>query len=367
MRYLNLILIAAVIPMLLTATVFAVPSMAGGNGLFSILGNTATTNSASNNNALLERTNAGSFVQTAAATSGKTHDITMSAERLSNGLLAYKMVSYQVTDSNNNVANIANKYPSIATIPGPTIVLNEGDIVNLTVQNHLGSGIVGVHVHGVHYNINSDATLMHINGIMDEGATPGNDYVYHWVAGPGTAGSWPYHDHTFGGLNGAENKGLFGMVIVNPASGMVKATDGTTIKNIQVSSIKKNFVIYMGDNTFWGTEILQDGTQRALWTNPTLKTANGDYVRFNIIALGTDLHDFKLARNSWLDPGTSNLITDKHIGPLENHVFTLKAKLGTYQYKDLQVSNDLEGMQGLFMVKNAGSTLSAASPIPGPI
>src|SRR5919197_457531 len=117
MRYFQLILTAAVIPLLLTATVFAAPVNGGLTGVFSSLANSAMTNNA------LDGMNTGSVVQTAAAASGKTHDITISAERLDNGLLAYKLVSYKITDSNNKKTDIAKNYPTIATIPGPTIVL----------------------------------------------------------------------------------------------------------------------------------------------------------------------------------------------------------------------------------------------------
>jgi len=361
----SVILIGLAIPMLLTATVFAAPGGSGGNFL-GIMGNTA-------NNAAQEQQKAASsneldsssnLVQTASAAKSMTHNIVMSAEKLSNGLLAYKMVSYKVTDGKKST-DITSRYPNSAIIPGPTIVLTEGDSVNLIVQNHLSSGIVGVHVHGVHYDINSDATLEHINGVADEGATPGHPFTYHWVAGPGTAGSWPYHDHTFGGLNGAETKGLYGMVIVNPASGTIQALDGDTVKSISVNAIKKDFVLYMGDDAFWATEILPDGTQKALWTNPTLVSANGQYARFNIIALGTDLHQFKLNGYSWLSPGTETVIDSRAIGPLENHVFVIKAKIGTSIYEDLQTTNHLEGMKGKFKVTPAGGS-SVASPMPAP-
>ena len=365
----SVILIGLAVPLLLTATVFAAPGGSGSNFL-GIMGNNASNlSSASDGSKALqqqisEQTGSDGIVQTADAAKPRTHNIVMSAEKLDNGLLAYKMVEYKILDG-KKTADITKNYPKVATIPGPTIVLTEGDTVNLIVQNHLGSGIVGVHVHGVHYDINSDATLMHINGVADEGATPGSPYTFHWVAGPGTAGSWPYHDHTFGGLNGAENKGLFGMVIVNPASGEVNAFDGHTASSVSINAIKKDFVIYMGDDAFWATEILPDGTQKALWTNPTLVAANGQYVRFNIIALGTDLHQFKLNGYSWLSPGTETTINSANIGPLENHVFVIKAKVGTSTYEDLQTTNHLEGMKGKFKVTPAGGS-SIASPVPAP-
>jgi FtsP/CotA-like multicopper oxidase with cupredoxin domain len=299
------------------------------------------------------------------AASSKTHEIVLSAEQLDNGLLAYKMVSHVIHDG-GSTKDITNRYSDDATIPGPTIVITEGDQVDLTIENDLGSGLVSVHVHGVHYEITSDGTLEHINMIGDQGAAAGGAFSYHWVAGKGTAGTWPYHDHTFGGINGAENRGLFGTLIVNPASGKIAAVDKNDIKTIEVKDLKKQFVLYVNDDAFWGMEIDKDGNQKALWTNPKLGAKTGDYVRFHLIALGTDtVHEFDLDDYKWLDPGTKRLISSKNIGPLENHVFTIKAREGTSEYTDENTSNELMGMEGVFRVTNSGSN-SVPSAVPDP-
>jgi hypothetical protein len=156
------------------------------------------------------------------------------------------------------------------------------------------------------------------------------------------------------------------MVIVNPASGTIKAVDGDTLTEVTLNQIKKNYVIYMGDDAFWATEIGSDGKQKALWTNPTLVAKNGDFVRFNIIPIGTDLHEFILNGYSWFDPETSDVIdSGKNLGPLENYVFVVKANTGTTTYEDLQTSNDLMGMEGKFKVTSTGGA-SVPSPIPAP-
>jgi FtsP/CotA-like multicopper oxidase with cupredoxin domain len=305
----------------------------------------------------------GEFVATASASTGVNHDIILEAKQLSNGLLAYKMVKHIKNVEGGKSIDLTKNYSAKPTIPGPTIVISEGDTVDLQIKNGIGSGMVSVHVHGVHYEITSDGTLSHLNGVGDQGATNGSPFTVHWTAGPGTAGTWPYHDHTFGGINGAENRGLFGTVIVNPASGKVQAADGNQINEVNVSKIKKDFVLYVGDDAFWGMEINSNGKQTALWTNPTLGTETGEYVRFHLIALGTDaVHTFKLNSYKWLDPGTDALISSKDIGPLENHVFTIKAKKGNVKYLDENISNELMGMIGSFKVPGQ----SKASPIPEP-
>ena len=200
--------------MLLTATVFAAP---GG-----IVGTQANHATHLQNDQI--SSNAGGLIATVEALEGDTHNIVLSATNLENGLLAYQMVSHFVGEQ-----EVTDRYSDEPSIPGPTIVINEGDEVFVTIQNDIDVSVgvvhdkVSLHVHGVHYTIENDGTLEHINMIGDQGASPGGEREFHWIAGPGTAGTWPYHDHTFGGINGAEHKGLFGTLIVNPASGTVTA------------------------------------------------------------------------------------------------------------------------------------------------
>lgn len=280
-----------------------------------------------------------------------THVIEMVAEEtdahdgLGNKLLAYKMIKHSIDG-----ADISARYSTVATIPGPTLVLTEGDTVELTLFNDIpseppvegGSKQVSVHVHGVHYDIISDGTLKVINNVHDEGAGIGPvethvSYQYTWNVAPGTAGTWPYHDHNFENHNGSETKGLFGAVIVNPAG---------------APTFAKEYVLYLGDDAFWGMEI--DGVskqQSKHGANPTLTAERNSQVRFHLIAMGTDIHTFTLDRGyHWFDLGTTKHINQVAIGPLENHVFTVKATHSA-QYMDENFSNKLMGMVGNFDVQ----------------
>ncbi|MEO9296069.1 MAG: multicopper oxidase domain-containing protein, partial [Nitrososphaera sp.] len=202
---------------------------------------------------------ANNILPAAAAVSAMRHNITMSAVKVneSSELYAYKMISHKVTDLNTHaVTDVTGTHSLQPSIPGPTIVIKEGDEVFLTIQNGLNDpslGIVGVHVHGIHYDILSDGTLKELNGVADEGAPP--PYMVHWVAGPGTKGTWPYHDHTLMGVNGKEYRGLFGAVIINPADGNLKQYRNGNVVNVALSSITKEIVAYARDDSFWIQEI----------------------------------------------------------------------------------------------------------------
>jgi FtsP/CotA-like multicopper oxidase with cupredoxin domain len=374
----NLIVIGVAIPLLLASLLFVTPYGGSSNenqisDITKVLNNHVHSDTITNDVAKSGKGDAiSNILPVAEGAPGKTHTITLAAEKLSNELLAYKMVSYKVaTAGSQGQSDITKRYSSGPTIPGPTIVVTEGDEVFLTILNNItgspSDAMVSVHVHGVHYDINSDGSLMHINGVADQGAIPSGSFTYHWVAGPGTAGTWPYHDHTYLGINGKENKGLFGAVIVNPASGQVKALVEGDEKIVLQDNIKKDYVLYVGDDAFWGTEITpNNGKQTPLWTNPTLVAKKDSLVRFHLIAVGTDLHEFTITGGvQWLKPGTSDSIGQTELGPLENHVFTIMAKAGSYTYMDLEKTNDLEGMEGTFKVTTSNGS-SIPSPIPEP-
>ncbi|GJL75372.1 multicopper oxidase domain-containing protein [Nitrosomonas sp.] len=273
-----------------------------------------------------------------------------------NDLFAYRMAGY-VIKAGGKETDITSRYTAEPTIPGPIIVIDEGDEVALTLRHVFDPGNsatleqVSVHVHGVHYDIHSDGTLEYINLVADESATPTMSYTYHWVAAPGTAGTWAYHDHNMITLNGAEDRGLYGALIVNSKKSKYFALNKAgKLKTVPLSSIKKEYVLFIGDDAFWGTEINnQTGQQTPLWNNPILSAKQGSNVRFHLIALGSNTHNFKLSNYGWIDPGTNLIISEKVIGPLEKHVFAVQAR-GDSQYQDDSFTGKSLDMKGEFDV-----------------
>ena len=288
--------------------------------------------------------------------SGELHKIELAVERLEEDYFAYRMRQHIVSDMDGaNERDITSQYPDFATIPGPTFIISEGDKVHLTLIHQFdplspGENQVSVHVHGVHYDVLSDGTLKYINLIKDQSAVPAMAYTYQWYAAPGTAGTWAYHDQSMFSHHGAGDKGLFGALIVNKKSGGVEINLAGKKQSIPLSNIRKEYVLYVLDDAFTGTEIdNQTGQQSYLGENPTFSAQQGTDVRFHIIALGTVIHNFRLNGYGWLDPGTNNIIEEKAIAPLERHVFAIRANAsGVYQ--DAVLSSRLLGMKGDFNV-----------------
>lgn len=299
------------------------------------------------------------------------HEIKMAAVELPDGHTAFKMLEYKTIDNENRTTDITSRYSNLPTIPGPTLVMTEGDTARLTLVNEIGRGMVSLHTHGAHYTITSDGTLKMTNKVADQGANPRNSYTYTWTAAEGTRGSWPWHDHTFGkgssgiNMNGVETNGFFSTVIINPSDGKVNALVNGTSKEVNIQDIKKDFILFVTDDAFWGTEIDNANNMKhtPLWVNPTLKTSKGDLVRFHIQSVGTDFHHFVLDGYKWLKPGTNQTTSIENIGPLENHVFTINADSSTSYLDEIPV-HFLSGMKGNFEVSTEPNTTTISS-IPG--
>ncbi|MDV6348357.1 multicopper oxidase domain-containing protein [Nitrosomonas sp. Is35] len=274
--------------------------------------------------------------------------------------LAYGMIRHEITDKNGLTTDITSRYSTAPIIPGPTIIMDEGDVAEITLYSEVPipenadhvdlHENVSLHVHGVHYDIVSDGTLKYINLFKDEGATLVQSYTYRWDAAFGTAGTWAYHDHNMHTHNGAEDKGLYGALIVNPASRTVSIGQDGGITSVPLSSIAKDYILYVIDDAFVGTEIdNRTGQQTPIWVNPALSAQAGTNIRFHLIAMGTNFHQFKLPGYSWPDPATRTIIEEKAIGPLEKHVFAIKAGASS-SYMDASFAGKAQNMTGSFTV-----------------
>jgi len=287
---------------------------------------------------------------------GIHHDITMEAVKMPDGMYAYRMVSYTTSDGKDLVISSDNPvqengiYTTKPSIPGPTLVFTEEDTVDLKLINNACDDFVigdvgdnenshvGIHVHGVHYDISDDATYGRMNMNGNSAATCDTPVNYHWDVGVGTEGTWPYHDHTFS-VNevGAEDVGLFGTVIVNPFDNLVGGfVDPHTgfITEISVDEIEKEFVLWMvssevlGRSIFYGMEIdnQNNGKQTPLWINPTLVATDNSKVRYHVLGLGDETHAFHLHGHRWAEAtgGSADIIDVKEITPLQRHTFVVQ-------------------------------------------
>jgi len=279
--------------------------------------------------------------------SGASHVITMTAEKLANGQFAYKMVSHTKDGS-----PVTGYELSTATIPGPSIIVKEGDSVTVHLTNNIATGTaVGFTISGVSISTSAEA------------AAGGGSQTYTFTAP--SAGTYIYKD------NGSDLVGLFGALIVDKTSEAGKYVDGAdgSIQTASLADLNKQFVLFMVGSTFWGQEIAADGTQTPLWTNPTLGITQDDLARFHILSIGMG-HTFHLHAHRWVDPGTNAIIDTKIMEtPEDSHVFIVKAGdqvgPGDWQYHCHVFAHMEAGMHGILHVVASGSDASVpgASPL----
>lgn len=98
------------------------------------------------------------------------------------------------------------------TIPGPELRVSQGDRVEVTLINKLPESTT-VHWHGVRIPNAEDG----VAGLTQDAVQPGQSYVYSFVADE--AGTFWYHSHQQ--TEAQLPRGLFGALVVEPASGRV--------------------------------------------------------------------------------------------------------------------------------------------------
>lgn len=92
-------------------------------------------------------------------------------------------------------------------IPGPTIRVKEGDLVRITLENHLPA-TTSIHWHGLHVPNDVDGVGM----LTEPGVAPGETKTYEFVANH--AGTFLYHSHV--DEIQQVDLGLYGAFIIDP-------------------------------------------------------------------------------------------------------------------------------------------------------
>jgi manganese oxidase len=109
------------------------------------------------------------------------------------------------------------------TIPGPTLRMTEGDIVNIKVVNSPQSEKHhSLHMHSIH-KPDMDGTVGPAASIA-----PGDSFTYTFVAGP--SGLYPYHCHV-NPIQDHINRGLYGVMIIDPKTPRPPANEMVMMMN----------------------------------------------------------------------------------------------------------------------------------------
>ena len=177
-------------------------------------------------------------------------------------------------------------------IPGPTIRVDEGDLVKITLVNHLPTGTT-LHSHGLQLPPEMDGPA----GLNQAPIEPGGSFTYEFVAQP--AGTRWYHSHT--DVSTQVALGLYGAFIVDPREGghaydrdftyVLSEWDADLTPNVALGidpPSERDAALRGGE---WGADwfLMNGKVHDAI---PPIVVTEGDEVLIRLINAGSMVHPF---------------------------------------------------------------------------
>ena len=217
-------------------------------------------------------------------------------------------------------------------MPGPTIQARVGDRVVVHFKNEDRAYRLphSMHFHGFRYAPASDGS--YIPQLSGRGAKVpvGGSFTYRLTAVPGSAGVWPYHDHS-PSMDQSISHGLYGVAaILGPDE---RPPD-------------RRFVVEFGETLGFNTI---DG-KAFIGNTPTFHAKVGDRVEWDVIALGDMFHTFHVHGHRWRDAAGANVDTQA-LGPGDSYrIRWTEDAPGTWYYHCHVESHQMNGMIGLYRV-----------------
>ncbi len=152
------------------------------------------------------------------------------------------------------------------TAPGPTLHVQQGNLVEVTLINHLSFGVT-IHWHGVAVPNSADG----VAGVTQNAVEPGQSYIYRFLAkDPGTY--W-YHSHQ---LSYEETSGgLYGMLIVDPAVQTYHAAVDYSVALHEWSTANNQTVLVLNSSSGVLNEVARPGQWVRLRIVNTSETSSG--------------------------------------------------------------------------------------------
>jgi FtsP/CotA-like multicopper oxidase with cupredoxin domain len=124
---------------------------------------------------------------------------------------------------------IAGASCSPMQVPGPTLIVTEGQAVSVKLTNNLPAVAGNTSILFPGFNVTTSGG---VQGLLTQEAVPGGSVTYNFTAT--TAGTRAYYSGTQGDLQ--VEMGLYGAIIVLPASIPVACTTGVHASNVQAQS-----------------------------------------------------------------------------------------------------------------------------------
>jgi FtsP/CotA-like multicopper oxidase with cupredoxin domain len=217
-------------------------------------------------------------------------------------------------------------------IPGPLIRARVGDklVIHFKNLDHAYRRSHSMHFHGVEYKPSSDGAFVPGVSGRDGDVKPDQTWTYRLTAGPGSAGVWPYHDHSRSMPESIEG-GMYGMLSILGRKDRLP---------------DKEFVVVFAPMGEFQTI---DG--RAFVGNaPIFRARTGELVQWDVMAMGSEHHTFHVHGHRWLAPGKVARDT-QNVGPAESFRIRWREKdPGTWLYHCHVEEHMGAGMIGTYVV-----------------
>jgi FtsP/CotA-like multicopper oxidase with cupredoxin domain len=218
-------------------------------------------------------------------------------------------------------------------VPGPLLRARVGDRVRIHFKNldttfgHAHS----MHFHGARYKPSSDGA--YVPGVSggDALVKPGKTWTYRLTADSGSAGVWPYHDHSTSMMESIEG-GMYGILSIRGRH--------------EVAPDREFAVVFAPLGEF------QTIDGRAFVGNtPVFHSRVGELVQWDVIAMGSEHHTFHVHGHKWrARDGTPR--DTQTLGPAESLKVRWREKEpGTWLYHCHVESHMMAGMIGTYRVR----------------
>jgi manganese oxidase len=216
---------------------------------------------------------------------------------------------------------------------GPLIRARVGDKLRIHFKNldTLRNQPHSMHFHGVEYKPSSDGIWLPLFSGKGGNVKPGQSFTYKLTAGSGSAGVWPYHDHS-ASMEESIAGGLFGAL---------------SIAGPNEQRADREYLV-----AFAGWHGFQTIDGRAFVGNtPVFESRVGESVQWDVMAMGDEFHTFHVHGHRWRTDGGTPEDT-RGLGPAESfRVRWREDAPGTWLYHCHVETHMKQGMIGLYRVR----------------
>ena len=218
-------------------------------------------------------------------------------------------------------------------ITGPLIRARVGDELRIHFKNldTLRNQAHSMHFHGVEYEPSSDGIYLPLHSGPGGRVMPGETFTYELTAGKGSAGVWPYHDHSIS-MEESIGGGMYGALSI--AGKRERRAD----REYLVA-----FAPWHGFQTVNGRAFVGN--------TPVFRARVGDTVQWDVFAMGDEFHTFHVHGHRWRTDGGTPEDT-RGLGPAESFRVRWKEDApGTWLYHCHVETHMAQGMIGLYRVE----------------